>query len=329
MLSTSAQSSISLEGYFIALESCEAFQSKNSRTNPGDTKTSVMMAYEIQGRNKPNGDYFQIVVPNAPVTQQRWVSVDCGSHVVVVQKGVAETPLKRAQTNDIQFSPGAESSNNVLALSWQPAFCETRPGKAECKELNNGNLPETATQLSIHGLWAQPRKNTYCGVSTRLRLLDLNSEWDQLPEPVLSDETRQQLSVVMPGTASLLHRHEWIKHGTCHRGEGGAEEYYADTLLLTRRINNSPVSRYLAAHVGESVATQDIRDKFDQAFGEGAGKRVQFDCKGDQGRVLLQELTIHLSGIINSDADLGELMRAAKPVPLGCPKGVIDPIGLQ
>ncbi len=331
LTNTQVHPATTLDGYFIALKSCQAFHSKNKQTNPGDVKTTEMMAYVVKALNKPNGDYLQIVVPDAPVVEERWVSVSCGVHVVDAQQAAVDS----ASFDNAEMKPttsltsSTESSENVLALSWQPAFCESKPNKAECKALNKGRLPITEQQLSIHGLWAQPRSNVYCGVPKSIQALDKDRRWDQLPELELSDNVKEDLGIAMPGTASLLERHEWIKHGTCHRGVGGAEEYYADTLAVTQRINDSVVAEFLASQVGELVSTQTIRDKFDEAFGAKTGERVQFHCGSDQGRVLLQELTIHLSGTIDEDANIGALMRAAKSVSLGCPEGVIDPAGLQ
>ena len=347
-LSFSAQAFVPLDGYVIALERCEAYQSKNALTNPGDRFTEPMRAYVVRGMNQPVGDFYQIIDPGAPVTADRWVHVSCGVHVV---DAMTETALTDNDGGGTDSGDGGsdgggddgtdggtdgggdgsseESTDNLLALSWQPAFCETRPGKKECLDLNEGNLPITEQQLSIHGLWAQPRNNTYCDVSDSDISLDTSGQWHLLPAPELSAETRERLDVAMPGTASQLERHEWIKHGTCHRGAGGAEEYFSDTLRVTQAINESVVASYLAEHVGASVDTAVIRQKFDEAFGNGAGDRVQFHCKGDQGRVLLQEITINLKGRIDSENTVAELMLAGDLTSLGCPSAVIDASGLQ
>ncbi len=160
-LTAPAQAVENLEGYFIATQSCDAFQSKNRQTNPGDVMTEPMRAYEMIAINKAGGDFFQVVVPDAPVTRDRWVHVSCGVHVVV-----ADTPTNTGPATPPVITPptGGESTDNLLALSWQPAFCELRPNKTECMALNDGNLPTAAEGLSIHGLWPQPRGNDYCGV---------------------------------------------------------------------------------------------------------------------------------------------------------------------
>ncbi|MEM1047963.1 MAG: ribonuclease T [Pseudomonadota bacterium] len=317
----------SLEGYFVALQACEAYQSKNKLTNPGNVETEKMRAYVIKGLNKVGGDFYQMQVPDAPVTTDRWVHVRCGVHVVEAGTVVAPDP----GGPDVVVTPptGGESTENLLALSWQPAFCEIRPGKTECKQLNDGLLPVTETQLSIHGLWPQPRSNVYCGVPKVLVDHSKARRWSQLPDVVVDAETREALAVAMPGTASFLDRHEWIKHGTCHKGAGGADEYYDDTLLLVDAINDSSVATFLAEHVGAEVETRDIRARFDEAFGDGAGDRVQFQCQGDGGRVLIQEMRIHLRGVIDPDNTLSDLLLAADPVPAGCRAGTIDPAGLQ
>ena len=313
-----------LEGWFIAFEVCEAFQSKNKQTNPGGVVTEPFRAYEMIGLNAPGGDFFQLRVPDAPVTGDRWVHAGCGLHVVAA--GTAVDP----DTDDtVDPTPGAEAAEHVLALSWQPAFCEYRPDKPECRALNDGDLPVTETQLSLHGLWPQPEGNIYCGVPAGLVALDEASQWADLPEVALDDETGEALAVAMPGTLSFLERHEWIKHGTCHRGAGGVDEYYDDTLLLVDAINGSPVATFLAERVGGEMETAELRAEFDAAFGAGAGDRVQVRCAGDGGRTLVQELKIATAGVIAPESAPGDLLRAAPPVSPGCPRGVVDPAGLQ
>ena len=94
-------------------------------------------------------------------------------------------------------------------------------------------------------------------------------------------------------------------------------------------VNASPVAALLAAHVGAELATSDLRAAFDQAFGAGAGERVQVHCAGDQGRTLIREVSVGLAGAIGPDTPVAELILAAEPVSPGCPRGVVDPTGLQ
>lgn len=315
-----------LEGWFIALDACEAYQSKNKLTNPGDIALTRRFAYDMIARNKPDGDWYQVRVPGAPVTDARWVSIRCGVHVT------AAGPVPGPDDGDVDpFDPvtGHEATNLLLALSWQPAFCETKPAKTECRQLNDGLLPITETQLSLHGLWPQPNGNFYCGVPDPIIRLDKDRRWSELPAPEMDADTAERLAVAMPGTASFLERHEWIKHGTCFFGDGNGDEYFDDSLRVTEAINKSAVGRLLAANVGGLVTGSEIRAAFDDAFGPGAGERVQIQCSGDGVRVLIQELKITMRGEITDDNDIGALIRAGDTQSMGCTSGIIDPAGLQ
>jgi len=322
-----ARAFVKLDGYFIAVETCEAYQSKNKQTNPGDITTTPHMAYQMLGINKQGGDFFQVLVDGAPVTTSRWVSASCGLHVVEAGTQTSITDIDR---DDVVIGQdGVESIDNLLTLSWQPAFCEIRPGKTECRDLNDGLLPHTTRQLSIHGLWPQPRGKDYCGVPDTVRNLDKPDSWAQLPAPAIDTETEDALRAAMPGFASSLHRHEWIKHGTCFLGEGGADEYYDDTLYLTGLVNESAVADLFVNNVGGEITGAQIRAAFDNTFGEGTGDRVLIKCTRDGGRTLINELWISLKGKITQSSDLGDLMLAADATGMGCSRGIVDAAGLQ
>jgi ribonuclease T2 len=300
---------------FVAFDACEAYQSKNRGTNPGGVRIEPGAAYDIVGGTVPAGDYLLLRVPGAPVTQDRWVRAACGVRLA------ASAP--EAGAGD------GEARENVLALSWQPAFCETRPGAAECRALNRGRLPEASARLSVHGLWPQPDDKVWCGVAAQVGERDEASRWSELPPLPLDRGTRAALEAAMPGAASFLDRHEWLKHGTCYRGSGGAEEYVADMLGLADAVNASPVGALFAAGVGGWLEADDIRAAFDAGFGPGAGARVTIDCIDDGRRRLIGELKIHLRGRVDPGTPLSELIAAADPVRRSCRGGFVDPAGLQ
>ena len=153
------------------------------------------------------------------------------------------------------------------------------------------------------------------------RAADEAGRWDELPPVELSEETRADLAVVMPGMRSALQRHEWLKHGTCYGT--GPEEYFAEALQLMAELNQSPVRALLAARIGARVSADELRAAFDQAFGAGAGARVALSCAGG----LLTELRIHLQGTIHATTRLADLIAAAAPVAAACAGGRIDPAG--
>jgi len=133
----------------------------------------------------------------------------------------------------------------------------------------------------------------------------------------------------MPGTASNLYRHEWIKHGTCYGGAGGAGEYFGDMIWATQEINASAVKALFAENIGNSLTLEDIRYSFDTEFGPGTGERVSVFCQVDGGRHLITELRIHLGSVIDRDTPMSDLLASYSPVPSGCAKGIVDPSGLQ
>ena len=131
----------------------------------------------------------------------------------------------------------------------------------------------------------------------------------------------------MPGAASALDRHVWVKHGTCHGG--GPDGYFGDLAGLAAAVEASGVGGFFAAHAGAEVEAPEIRAAFDRAFGQGAGARARIGCVDDDGRTLIDGVTVALEGEVTPEADVGALMRAAERVPAGCPAGVIDRKGLE
>lgn len=210
----------------------------------------------------------------------------------------------------------------ILAVNWQPAFCETRPDTAECRTQSQGRFD--ASSFTLHGLW--PR-DEYCGVSASVEETDRSGRWYALPELELSSALKRQLDEAMPGTRSQLERHEWVKHGTCY--DGDAEAYYAAALDLLGQLNPTAVRDLFATNVGQRLTQQQVRAAFDTAFGKGAGERVRLVCEEDGKRTLISELTIGLWGVIGPDPDLRQLLHAARPTDGGCKGGIVDPVGLQ
>ena len=316
LMAGGARAAEPVEGVFFAEAGCVAYRSKNSGSNPGDVRLEPGRSYEALQLNAPGGEWVQVRVPGAARSEARWVSLDCGrlSERMDAVPAVAETE---------------ESSENLLVLSWQPAFCETRPGRAECRELNRGGLRGAAGRFSLHGLWPQPRQTAYCAVPDALVGLDEAGDWDTLPPVEVDPQTRRALDVAMPGAASGLDRHEWVKHGTCFGDLGGADGYFDDMLQLLKEVNASGVGRFFAEQTGGYVRSSDIRAAFEDAFGRGAGARVTVDCVEDGRRTLIGELRITLRGVIGPETPLRDLILAADPVPLGCGGGLLDEPGLQ
>jgi ribonuclease T2 len=319
-----ADAQIPLDGYFITLRACPAYLSFRQATNPGNVTTVVDRAYPLYGKNASDATHYLVDVREASPTR-RWVAADCGVYVVRVATSAS-------RTTDPHLRPGADAhpdggtavgGDAVFAVSWQPAFCETKPNKPECISMTSDRFD--ATHLTLHGLW--PQGVDYCGIAPAQKTLDQNSDWAHLDPVDLTTSVRDALERVMPGTQSHLERHEWTKHGSCYGTS--ADEYFRDAVGLVMALDESPVQAFLADRIGTNVSTNDIRARFDQAFGGTAGSRVAFKCASDGGRSVLTEMRINVRGTIDETSDLGALMLAAPTVPRGCASGVIDPAGLQ
>ncbi|NKB52371.1 MAG: hypothetical protein GKR97_09130 [Rhizobiaceae bacterium] len=222
-------------------------------------------------------------------------------------------------------SPPKYDGDMVLAISWQAGFCETRPRLPECRSQTTRRYD--ANHFSLHGLWPQPRNQSYCNVDASQKRLDTSRKWSRLTGLGLSEELQNELLKIMPGARSFLHRHEWIKHGTCYSAD--AETYFHDSLLLMNKINNSPLRDLFASSIGKQLTGRQIRKVVNASFGKGAGQRVRIACKRDGRRTIITELTIGLRGEITEQMPLSDLIQAAPQTRPGCPAGIVDAVGLQ
>ena len=156
---------------------------------------------------------------------------------------------------------------------------------------------------------------------------DKHGDWKSLPAVDLSPAVASRLAVAMPGTRSLLERHEWLRHGTCYGADPST--YFADALALVDAVNASPVQALLAANVGKEVSAADIREAFDKGFGAGVGDRVKIACARDGDRRLITEITVGLVGKPGAGRSLKDLAAGSSPTSPGCPAGIVDPVKAQ
>jgi ribonuclease T2 len=301
----SARAIVEFEGRFTVMKTCPALQSIANNTNPKNIQAIAGSSYSVKGKNKELATHYLINIADT----ERWVSVKCGN---------------LTKTDDMIGSQGKEY---LLALSWQPSFCETHRGKLECKNRTEENFE--ASNIALHGLWPQPRNNIYCNVDDRIKQLDMDKKWSEMPSIELSNNTLSQLKIKMPGVASDLHLHEWYKHGTCY--SNSPEEYYQESIALLDEVNNSQVRDLFTTNLGESVTSTEIRQAFDNSFGENAGSKVQVKCQQDdnEDRRMVAELQISLKGTIEPDTPISSLLKSGKTVAAGCNIGEVDLIGID
>ncbi|MFM8330946.1 MAG: ribonuclease T2 family protein, partial [Candidatus Methylumidiphilus sp.] len=220
-------------------------------------------------------------------------------------------------------SLGGQADSYVFAVSWQPAFCESKPDKPECS-IDDPKVYQ-ATHFTLHGLW--PNKTAcgtnygYCGA-----VKDKPAEFCGYPAVELSPEVRSQLAIVMPSVASgsCLERHEWHKHGTCQSGT--PDQYYALATRLVREFNDSGAAAFMAEHIGQQVSLEDFRAALDQGLGAGASRHAKLGCKDG----LLVDIYINLPAELKPDASLKDLLAQSPDAPADktCASGFrVDPIG--
>jgi ribonuclease T2 len=307
--SNTAYAFITLNDQFVPGEACQALESIRRETNPGNIRLIPQQTYPVVGKNRDDASHYLLRIENAePPT--RWVPVQCG------QLLGASAPVNPINPVNQDY---------LLALSWQPSFCETKPDKSECRSQTAQRFD--ATNLVLHGLWPQ---GLYCNVSSEIKELDQPETWSELPPIDLSEETRNALATKMPGFASSLHLHEWYKHGTCY--SDSPEEYFQESIALLDQVNSSSVRNLFASRIGNFLSSNEIREQFDEAFNEGAGSKVQVQCKRDIDEDrdnMVVELQINLKGDIQPDTPIATLLEAGKTVPAGCPNGEIDPAGFN
>ncbi|MDH6269222.1 ribonuclease T2 [Rhizobium sp. SG_E_25_P2] len=241
------------------------------------------------------------------------------ANIVMLLVWLAAGPVLAMETG----SPG--KTVMALGLSWHPAFCEGQRNRPECA--HPSAEAQSARQLSLHGLWIL--RKSYCGAPDSLKTADKAGDWLKMPALALDPRLAADLSRAMPGVASGLDRHEWVKHGLCSGGL--ADDYFRRALGLTDEVNRSAVGALFSANIGKTLDEAQIKAAFDQAFGPGSGDKVRMRCRKDGGRRLISGLSVGLGAEKEGEKGLGlaALLARAKPTKFGCASGIVDAAGLQ
>jgi len=321
---------------------CELFNNLKHTKNRGHEVLKLDRPYEMLKHHK---EQYLVKVEGA-TPPQRWVDDDCLSlrplrDTPVYEKMHAiptQSAPKKSVTIDEELALADKhmeqkpqksytkskvtSKQNLLALSWHNAFCETHRYKKECKRGLSSLLKRKAsdTQFVLHGLWPQPRTNVYCLKDRKLINADKSKRWRSMPAIGLSSSTKASLAKVMPGFQSQLHKHEWVKHGTCYGKD--ANGYYSDAIRLIHQVNNSALGKFFAQNIGKKISLKQVRLVADRAFGRGAGNRIELQCR----KGLVTELWLHLG---SGEADLGALLSKGKKVRGRCKGGFVDKAGFR
>jgi len=297
-LSGNALASVRAAGTFEAVRSCEAFKSFKKGTNPGFIRLEPGQSYAIEEINEQDWDWIRINVPDIR-DPSRWVPKECGVAELMPREPPPEPggrpesrPDGRAQCNTANTY-----DSNVLAMSWQPGFCEHarfRGTKPECEALESGEL--AISHLTIHGLW--PNKQS-CGT----RYGDCRGAALELSEDTLAE--------VAPWMPNLIFEtdfatHEWDKHGTCQARED--DQYFLTTQQLTELVDRSAIGEFIKPNIGKEMSVSDFFAHVRRELGPEVEQRIQLLCAG--GR-FLQELRLSLPRDVVPNPDIAKMVEGA------------------
>ncbi|QDF65719.1 ribonuclease T [Shewanella sp. SNU WT4] len=314
---------------FSAKAVCPLYQSKNKQTNPGDHHTQVGQTYaviEYLG-SSDNPSWYRLETSIAP-SPQRWVAANCGALTSTTQSAspTAATftqPLSQSANQPVAASNKRQAcstpeqyDSNLLALSWQNAFCElSGRNKAECTTmLRDASLP-AHHNFSLHGLW--PNKQG-CGINYGY-CADVTSKpkhFCDYPALTLSESTRTALESLMPSAqfGTCLQKHEYWKHGSCTTFS--QDDYFQQAIRLTTAVNNSSLVRdLLKKRIGQTISRKQFMQAFSQDFGPDASNKVSLQCRNG----VLMEIQLSLPKDL-TDTSLSQLLAQARPIkPGSCP----------
>ena len=291
------------------IQSCEAYNNMKHSKNTHHIRLHTDQKYTVLKKHKRQ---FLVLIPDESIAQ-RWVDGNCFSKNKKRPKETKKLEYTKKYHKPILSNKKAKKQT-LLVLSWHNAFCETHRKKTECR---NPKKSEKG-KIVLHGLWPQPRNNVYCGVPQKLIAKDKYHQWKALPNIDIEESTLGLMDSYMPGYVSRLHKHEWLKHGTCYGGS--ADRYYHDALSLASEVDHSAVGKLLRSHVGKKVTLAQVRAAFDHAFGKGAGEKVEMKCQGG----LVTEFWIHIGGKGDS---LSNLIDKGSRTKSRCHKGKVDRTG--
>lgn len=290
-------------GSFMASRSCEAYSSFAKRSNPGDVKISAGTRYTVREINKTEYDWLRVDVPAAQ-PPLRWVQKDCGTPQL--EDAAPRNSRAEAAGGAVCSMPNQQDSY-VLAITWQPGFCEHAKyngKKPECDAMNAGTLP--ARSLSLHGLW--PNKQE-CG-----------TQYGSCSGPAfaLSKETIDKIAPWMPNFyyERSFGAYEWNKHGKCQSLP--PDEYFIKAASAVRVVNDSEVGKIVLGNAGTSIRVSDFFERVKARYGDQVASTITLVCTQHK---YLQEIRVSLALDFATDRELPQLVAHARPAAsraVGC-----------
>lgn len=286
VVASSSQASQGAAGDFLIKQSCPAYQSFRKATNPGSLTLRPGERYAIVEVNK--AEDIGWVRVRAGGGELRWVAVECGTPFDLRLGG--KTKPAEAESCDRP----EEYDSFVLALTWQPGFCEHfhyQGKKPECQAMAEGRL--NISHLTLHGLW--PNKSA-CGKT-----------YGRCPGTDI-DLTAETLAYIRPWMPNFYYEttfgsYQWKKHGLCQQ-QLDDDGYFRRAVDYVKLVNDSALGAYITANIGGSIDKNKFYRLVSEILGESTRRQVQLICAGQH----LQEVRIRLPRDLRPAATLKELL---------------------
>ncbi|HEX8405005.1 MAG TPA: ribonuclease I [Duganella sp.] len=298
------RASESASGTFTATRSCEAFSSFAKQSNPGAQKIVPGTEYTVREINKVDYDWLRVDVPGAQPAL-RWVRKECGTPELSQQLSKAQRGRDKAPGGFCNIANKQDSY--VLAITWQPGFCEHvkyNGKKPECDAMNGGTL--MAKNLNLHGLWPNKKE---CGTNYG------SCQGEQFS---LKQETIDKVAPWMPNFfyERTFGAYEWNKHGKCQALP--PDEYFIKAVSAVQVVNDSEVGKIVLGSVGGSFRVNDFFSRVKERYGDQVAGSISLICTK---RKYLQEIRVSLPLDFVTDKELPQMVAKAAPAPsrvVGC-----------
>ena len=256
--------------------------------------------YSIIETHGASPGWTRVQVPGAR-PPERWVQNDCGSAAGGTTSAAPTARPQAADAAPAMSGAGACKTPDlydsfVLAMSWQPGFCEWtaggKRGKPECEAMERGQLK--VSNLTLHGLWPNRQQ---CGISygncgnAPLRL------------------SKETIAYIGPWMPNFLYEknfgeHEWRKHGTCQTTLD-QDAYFRRAVDLVKQVNDSEVGKYIRANIGGAISKREFYDRLKTATGSDAYRdSVKLMCSGKY----LTEIQVRLPRDYQAGGSLKQLL---------------------
>ncbi|MDH5543975.1 MAG: hypothetical protein OEZ43_00190 [Gammaproteobacteria bacterium] len=216
--------------------------------------------------------------------------------------------------------PIASFDYYVLALSWQPAFCEFHPQKKECQGSSTDVF--SAEQPALHGLWPNrlndpKHRYAYCAGK--------KAKGDWCEDKIAVDHAK--LEKYMPGVASCLQNYQWRKHGSCSGLT--VQDYFETSITLVQDFATTAIAQEIRRNIGKVVSSELLLQRWNENNKQSDGA-IELVCRRHNGKAYLLEVRIALSREIESNASLKYTYNAGfKGANRGCGKKIyIDAAGI-